>query len=180
MVFLCCCQTVPESSSRLKDLLPLVSPIIVIILFIIDRVIGFRLRRKEVERNWYLKVLIEPGVSKISDFYKKSVEFYTASANTLGASSALPHANYNVLKAQEFSKFQSLKRELEAEVIFPIQMRYPVVGQKLTELLLDIEDTFTSSLDREEFSEDKIKDFQIYTATNRAELLNCLYFPLKP
>lgn len=180
MVFLCCCHYIPESSSNLKELLPLVSPVIVIILFIIDRIIGFKLRRKEIERNWYLKVLIEPGISKISDFYKKSFEFYSSSANLLKASSTLSHADYNVLKAQEFSKFQSLKRELEAEVIFPIQIRYPDVGKNLTELLLNIEDTFTSSLDREEFSEEKIKDFQIYIARNRAELLTCLYFPLKP
>src|SRR5688572_28390168 len=62
-----------------KDFLPLISPAVVILLFIIDRIVAARLRRKEVERNWYLKVLIEPAIEKISEFYNSTTEQHSSS-----------------------------------------------------------------------------------------------------
>ena len=179
MVFLCSCPVVTTSTSFWKDFIPLISSIVVICLFIIDRIIGFYLRKKEVERNWYLKVLIEPEINKISIFYKDTFEGYKASAEFLKISNQKPHNDYISLKSIEFGKFQSLKRELEAEVIFPIQIRYPNVGESVTEELRNLEDHFTSCLDSELFSEDNIKQFQLYIAKNRAFLLKKLYSPLQ-
>jgi len=166
-------------SSLWTTYLPLASPIVVIFLFLIDRIIGFYLRKREIERNWYLKVLIEPGITKISDFYKKTNETYATSAELLQGNSSIAHEAYLSLKSKEIGKFQSYKRELEAEVILPIQMRYTKVGEHLTESLLNLEDCFTSSLDKGLFSEQDIKDFQSKIASNRAILLNQLYSPLQ-
>ena len=179
MIFLCNCQPVAEASLTWKDWFQLASPIVVLLLFIVDRIIGHNLRKKEIERNWYLKVLIEPAIPKISEFYKQTIESYKSSALLLNSNSTSPHNDYISLKSQEFGKFQLLKRELEAEVVFPIQMRYPKVGGELTTSLLNIEDEFTSSLDRQLFSETNIKDFQIKLANNRASFLTQLYSPLR-
>lgn len=169
-----------DPSSVWTTYLPLVSPIVVILLFLVDRIIGFYLRRREIERNWYLKVLIEPGISKISAFYKATNEMYAKSAEMLFKNSTtVAHDKYLTLKSQEIGKFQAHKRELEAEVIFPILMRYPEVGDNLTNTLLNLEDCFTTALDRGLFSEQEIKDFQSKVASNRALLLTNLYSPLQ-
>ena len=162
-----------------KDILPLVSPIVVIILFIIDRIIGFKLRRKEVERNWYLKVLIEPCIDKISTFYKNILDEYKSSSHILSTTNQKFQTKYINIKAKEFGKFQSLKRELELDVIFPIQMRYGDVGEDILEQLRNLEDQFTSSLDNKKFSEDDIIQFHLFVAVNKANLLNYLYAPLQ-
>lgn len=160
--------------------LPLASPLVVILLFILDRIIGFNLRKREIERNWYLKVLIEPGIIMISAFYKSTNLMYTSSAQLLNQQSTIvAHDKYLSLKAKEIGKFQAHKRELETEVIFPIQIRYPEVGEKLTNILLNLEDCFTSTLDFEKYSEQDILDFQGKVASNRALLLAQLYLPLQ-
>lgn len=181
MILLCETATLPtDPSSVWTTYIPLVSPIVVILLFLIDRVIGFYLRKREIERNWYLKVLIEPGISKISAFYKATNEMYAKSAEMLFQNSAtVAHDKYLTLKSQEIGKFQSHKRELEAEVIFPILMRYPEVGDHLTNTLLNLEDCFTTALDKGLYSEQEIKDFQSKVASNRALLLTNLYSPLQ-
>ena len=181
MILLCeTATTVTGPSAFWTTYLPLVSPIVVVVLFIIDRIIGFYLRKREIERNWYLKVLIEPGITKISAFYKSTNEIYAKSAEFLFQNSTtVAHDKYLSIKSQEIGKFQAHKRELEAEVIFPIQMRYPEVGERLTETLLNLEDCFTSALDKGFYSEQEIKDFQSKVASNRALLLTNLYTPLQ-
>ncbi|MBK7391129.1 MAG: hypothetical protein IPI23_19290 [Bacteroidetes bacterium] len=180
MILLCeTANTHTDPSSVLTTYLPLVSPIVVILLFLVDRVIGFYLRKREIERNWYLKVLIEPGISKISAFYKATNDMYAKSAELLQNSSTVAHEKYLTLKSHEIGKFQSHKRELEAEVIFPILMRYPEVGDHLTSTLLNLEDCFTTALDKGLYSEQEIKDFQNKVASNRALLLTNLYAPLQ-
>jgi hypothetical protein len=62
MIFLC-------QTNNFKDYFTLASPIVVILLFIIDGYINHKLRKREVNRNWYLKVFIEPSILKISTFY---------------------------------------------------------------------------------------------------------------
>lgn len=146
--------------------IPLISSFVVILLFVIDRVLGFYLRKKEVERNWYLKVLVEPGVQKISEFYSSLVEKYSQSAKLLDSNKGQPHEEYNKLKSKEFGKFQAFKRDLEIQVIYPIQLRYPDVGNDITNQLMDIEDVYTNSLDREKFKSNDIIEFHNYAANN--------------
>lgn len=175
---ICCCKTIAETSSDFKELVPLISPLVVIILFIVDRFIAHYLRGKEAERNWYLKVLIEPNIEKISDFYKQVIEQYSESISVLYESTNIPHAEYNSLKAKEFGKFQTKKRELELDVVFPIQIQYPSLGNDLTQILLDLEDKYTNALDKEPISKDGAKEYHHDIASNKATLLQLLYKPL--
>lgn len=172
------CDIALSAANTWHDWIPLVSPFVVILLFIIDRILGFFLRKKEVERNWYLKVLVEPGIQRISEFYRTSTENYQQSAELLDSNKGQSHEEYNKLKSKEFGKFQALKRDLEIEVIYPIQIRYPDVGKQITEQLRNLEDNFTSSLDAEKFNSSGIKEFHDFAANNRALFLDHLYDPL--
>jgi hypothetical protein len=180
MLLSCPYQPIAETSSQWKELIPLVSPVVVILLFIIDRLIGYNLRKKETDRSWYFKVLIEPGIEKISIFYRNTNNSYSTAAKNLEANKTIPHIDFGILKAKEFFKFQESKRELEAEIIQPIIARYQFIGNSLTLVLQDLEDLYTSSLDNEYFSEEEINKFYLSAFTNRALLLNQLYSPLQP
>lgn len=169
-----------ETSPNWKDFVPLISPIVVIILFIIDRIIGYNLRKKETDRNWYFKVLLEPSIEKITLFYKNTNSSYALAAKHLEERRNVPHTEFTRLKAHQFFIFQDSKRELEAEVIQPISARYQFVGNSLTLILQDLEDAYTKSIDEEKFSEEEINIFKLLAFTNRAILLNELYSPLQP
>lgn len=179
MMSLIICEAISTDEILMKDFIPLISPVIVIIIFVIDRIIGFILRKKEVERNWYLKVLIEPCLTEISSFYDNVLNNYKTSCDLLRANSQKPHNEYTHLKSKEFGKFQQCKRELEVNVIIPIQSRYNDVGEKILEELRNLEDLYTTSLDQEKFSEEDIQKLYFHIASNRALFLNHLYLPVE-
>ena len=177
-LLLVCEQTYQPSSW--PSYLPLVSSIVVILLFIIDRLLGARLRKKEIERNWYLKVLIEPSIAKISEFYKATHEGQVISFDLLKkAHSSTTHAKYLDAVALEVGKFSSLKRRFEGEVIMPIQARYPATGGELTSVLLVLEDEYSNFLNSNELTLEECDNFATVLNGNRSAFLNALYEPLK-
>ncbi len=162
------------------DYLPLVSPIIVIIIFVIDRLINSSIRAREIERNWYLKVLIEPNLENISSYYNNNELLYQKSSVLLEENLlTLSHPEYLRVKAQQSGGFQTAKRKFEIDVIDPIRVLYPSVALTLTETLLNLEDKFTKYLDSESIVEDKIVQFNKFNSANRAEFLSVLYQPIK-
>ncbi len=179
MLLTCPYYSIPSpAASYWKELIPLVSPVVVIVLFIIDRLIGYKLRQKETDRSWYFKVLIEPGIEQITEFYRKVNTLYSDAAHNLDINKNISHDEFIKLKASEIFKFQEIKRELEAEIIRPIMSRYLFVGNSLTTVILNLEDLFTGYLDDEKFTNENIADFHFSAFTNRALLLNELYAPL--
>lgn len=171
-------QEIANTTYNFKDFFTLASPIVVVIIFIIDRLINYKLRKKEIQRNWYLKVLIEPSINNISKFYTFTYEQYVSSSIFLSAQMLKSHNSYNSAKSIEFGKFQARKREFEAEVVFPIQLCYHKISVDTTSVLQELEDLFTSMLDQEKFSKSDIDFFQNFAANNRSNFLQILSLPI--
>lgn len=167
-----------EKSASLKDWLPLISVVLTLGIFIYDRLLAVRIRRVEVERNWYLKVLIEPNLDKISQFYISIEKIFNEAVETLNASKEIPHKEYTIAKRQQNEKFIDEKRSLQASLIFPLQPRYPLLSSKIDELFIDLYDEFTGRLDKEAFTDEDSKEFYVKTQSNKSKLLNLLYLPL--
>lgn len=160
---------------------PWVSSSVLIALFIIERLINHYKTKKETKRKWYLSVLIEPSIDNIACFYKDVYKSYRASSSLLKSkiTDDIKLKEFNGLLTQENGNFQKLKREFESKIIFPIQLSYPKVGNDLTYKLLELEDIFTSNLDKQIFDENGFLSFQDKVANNRAEFLQILYHPIK-
>jgi hypothetical protein len=174
-----CCEPEPVSAlSQFKEFFPLISPVLILLLFIVERVLSYQIRQKEINRTWYYKVLIDPHIEKINVFFSTLGQLYSDSAGVLSSSLNLPHSEFLALKREEFTKFQKSKRELELIVIAPILHRYPKTGEKLTEELRGIEDLFTGSLDSGKFSIDDIDSLTKHVSSVRAVWLNILYEPI--
>lgn len=167
-----------NSSSSFKDFLPLISVVVTLLLFITDRLIAIRVRRREVERNWYLKVLVEPNLIRINDFFDTVGKTYEESAKFLTLNLTKTHEEYVTIKAQEFEKFIDLKRILIAYLIYPLSPRYPEISERIDLVLQDTEDDFTTNLDKDAFSIENINDFKLRSYNKKAKLLNILYTPL--
>lgn len=171
--------TNPPVSTNWQELLPLASPIVVILLFFLERIISFFIRKNEVKRTWYFKVLIDPNIEKINTFYNAIKEAYNNSSDILNASQDLSHIDYVSLKSKEIGVFQKIKRDFEIDVIEPIIYRYPKIGDKLTDILISIEDTYTTNLDSGDFSKEKTDLFISHISSCRAKWFNVLYEPIK-
>jgi len=162
--------------TTVKDWLPLISVVVTILLFTTDRLIGISIRRREARRTWYLKILIDPNIGKISEFFDKIGNAYEkASVALTGAQGT---QNYLTLKAKNFEIFIDLKRQLTAYLIQPLTVQYFPIAEALTNKLTELEDNYTQSLDSGLFTPDNINTFKIQAYNIKAEMLDILYIPI--
>ena len=173
----CCIQDV--NSINWKEYIPLISPVVVVLLFGIERILSYFIRKREIERTWYYKVLLDPSLDKIDTFFLSTVELYISSCKLLADSQEIPHSSYISMKSSEIGNFQKIKRTFDSNIVTPIILRYPDSGNKLQNYLLDLDDLFSSSLDLKKFSEDDIEDFKVKVSTAKAVWLHTLYEPIK-
>lgn len=172
MIYLLKSDTTP-----LKDLLPLLSVVVTIFLFATDRYISFRIRRREARRIWYLKVLIDPNIEKISSFFDDVGGAYERA--TVALKGAQGNVDYLRLKSINAEKFIDLKRQLIAYLVQPLTVQYFDIAEKLTDFLNNLEDLYTTYLDEGLFSADDVNRFKLAAYSCKAELLDCLYSPLR-
>lgn len=173
----CCIQEV--NSINWKEYIPLISPVVVVLLFGIERILSYFIRKREIERTWYYKVLLDPSLEKIDTFFLSTVDLYISSCKLLADSQEIPHNSYISMKSSEIGNFQKIKRTFDSNIVTPIILRYPDSGNKLQNYLLDLEDLFSSSLDLKKFSEDDIEDFKVKVSSAKAVWLHTLYEPIK-
>jgi hypothetical protein len=163
----------------LKDTIPLIGAAVVVATFIIHRIIEHLSKRKEIERNWYMKVLVEPSISKVHDFFTSVILSYKDASAKLLTFSNTDEAQFSKTLSTEFGKFQEIKRAFEGSHILPIQIIYEDVANRITDHLLHLEDRFTSSLDSKLYSEDDLSDFTQFAYTTKARILFLLYSPVR-
>lgn len=167
-----------EHTAGIKDWIPLISSLVVIILFIIDRLINHRFRNSEVERTWYYKVLLEPNLKIINSFFDALEERFNDAAQKIISSINVDHSEYSRCQLEAFEEFKMLKRKLELQVILPIISTHPITGQILTDKLLEIEHVYTSALDNLELTQLQILDVSENLYVLRAEWLKSMYTPV--
>jgi hypothetical protein len=174
-----CSKEVIESSFQLKDYYPLISSAIVLLLFIIDRIIGYKIRKKEVERNWYFKVLLEPNLEKINSFFLDVENQYKASALKLkDLVSVVSHGEYINIQSLEINLFKEIKRRFELEVIKPIITRYSFMNENISIKTEDLQNHYTVQIDNLKLDQDDINEFAKDLYNIKAEWLDLLYKPL--
>lgn len=136
-----------NNSSSWDNLTQYISPTCLVIIFIIERYISFRYRKKDTERSWYFNVIINPNTEKISLFFSALHEQFKNSSEILSKSTNKKHNQYINAKRTEIGKFQEIKRNFEFDVLLPIVYKYPITGNELTAILNQIEDDFTKQID---------------------------------
>lgn len=179
------------SKDLLDILLGIVSPMVLIILFGFERYYSSQQKRKDiklsddknqkdVERTWYLEVLVRPIIGILSSFYRNTSDAFEEQVEELELlrKEDTPVNNYNTEIAKMCGKFAGEKRKIELEVIAPINALYPIVGEELTECLHELEDLYTTGLDSKN-SQLAIDQFKNSLPTNKTILLRHLYTPLK-
>lgn len=177
----CVCNTpTPFESDLVQKILPtIVGSSIVVLLFIIGRLLDSTMKLREIKRNWYLKVIIDPNIKKLEDFYLDVFSTLEVSISTLVQLRSTRNFNdYIVDKSLEMGKFQTLKRKFEIDFIALIQTNYPEISNELENLLRDLEDKVTSCLDRQDLVDSHYDNLEISVSSTKYELLKILYKPL--
>lgn len=175
-----CCTYFGLPESMAEKILPVViSTSIVIALFVIGRLLDGYIKSKEIRRNWYQKVIIDPNILKVDKFYTDVLEQSKNSIQFLVASVSLPHRDYLAAKTTEMEKFKMIKRTFEFEFILMVQTNYPEIASELSEHLRSIEDYVTVCLDKNTLA---LADFNVleeYVISQKHCIYGILYTPME-
>ena len=174
-----CSQEVMEKSFLVKDYYPLISSALVLILFIIDRILANNIRKREVERNWYFKVLLEPNLVKINSFFFVFENQYKNSAVKLKTLVPITiHNEYINVQALEINYFKEINRRFELEVIKPIITRYPYMYSDISIKTENLQNQYTVQIDSLKLEEEDVYEFSKELYSIKAEWLDLFYRPL--
>jgi hypothetical protein len=174
-----CCTYFGLSEAMIEKIIPVViSTTFVVILFIIGRILDGYIKSKEIRRNWYQKVIIDPNISKVDQFYKDVLIQANQSIQYLVANVTLPHNDYLTAKRNEMEKFKVIKRSFEFEFILMVQTNYPEIASHLSEHLRGIEDCVTTCLDKNNLALTDFDELEISVISQKHCIYGILYTPL--
>ena len=183
-------------------IIPYLGAIAVFVSLIINNYISSRFRKRDVQRNWYLKVLIEPNIKNIDKFYEDISLRFNESVISLEKSKNSPLNKILKLKVFEIGAFQELKRKFENSFIRLIALSYKKyprsffeevikaildentveensIPEELTNVILDLEDFYTQNLDNYHSKSESIEEFEKFLTLSKANLLSILFKPLR-
>jgi hypothetical protein len=177
-MFLSCCVN-NDNIMTFKDYFPLISSAVVILIFIFDRVLGYNLRKIELNRSWYFKVLLEPKLKNIDDFFvdiEKQINISIIDLIAIDYDN--DRNNYINSQLNHIESFKELKRKFELEVLKPILSRYTNINVELVDVVNNIENDFTIEVDNLLIKEFDLVEFTKKIFEHKAILLDILYKPL--
>jgi hypothetical protein len=166
-----------DDHSFVKDILPILSALLVVILFIWDRVADVRNRRKELIRTWYFKAHLEPNTTKVNDFFddvEKLIDDEIPKISGLTAAGGTPLIEITVV----LKSISDLKRHFSHQVLIPLKSTYSKIFENSEEILRDIEDLASIALTTTGTDSDKFEKFYLALFQKKAELLKQLSQPI--
>jgi hypothetical protein len=170
-----------DSNTSLDSInyIPLISPLVVILIFIFDRKLAYNLRKKELERTWYYKVLLEPNLSQINDFFKDISTNIKASFITLDKLDFdEDRSNYIKTQLLQIEIFKKIKREFELDVLQPIYSKYNKVNINILLEMESIENNYTKVIGESFLKNFDENAFMESVYSSKVKLLDSLYKPL--
>lgn len=120
-------------------LIPLLSPIIVIITFALNNSYTRKSKRIESNRTWYFKVFLEPNLKKTEDFFSKAEEIMRKALDDYLNQAWSDEARIDFISSVQF-ELANIKRKFAIEVVEGLQVTYREVFAQLEDTLLDFED----------------------------------------
>lgn len=181
-MLICCNHIVaPEQNIYDKVLPAIFSGCIVVSLFIVGRLLDRAIKSKEIRRNWYQKVIIDPNIIKLNKFYSDVLIQLCKSIEHLEAcqTNKMPYMDYLDEKAKEGSKLKELKRAFEFEFVMLVQANFSEIGDELANYLLDFEDVVMKYIDKAAVNKMDFVGAEREIATQKNGMYRILYEPLK-
>jgi hypothetical protein len=142
-------------------------------LFIIDKVIGFYLKKKELRRTWYMDMIIKPNITLINDYFENiialTMEYNEYIKNTVGNGATIES---HIEKKNFFlAKFKSHKSVIINGLTVLLKDNYKDVYLEIFAVLSNLEDYFSKNIDKLE----PICDFDSYINNKKKDFFDLLY-----
>ena len=156
--------------------IPLLSPIIVIVTFVVNNRYNVRAKKAESKRAWYFKAFFEPQIKKVEDFFnesglyqKKVLDVYQ---EHLDDWTTEVRTNYI---GEALFELANKKRKFEAEVLEAFKLSYPDIFSDIEIILMAYEDAGSEAFENN--STDRYFTYLTKIYKMRTEIINVLSGP---
>jgi hypothetical protein len=138
------------------------------------------LRKSEIDRQWYINVLVNPNLSRIEEFFDMINGITQETAEQLYSAKNGMVKEYNELKALRRTLFKNEIRRFEYSFIKLIQTNSPKVSEDLMEWLRSFDDII-SNFEDQIFNTEQLEKDQLLQrlSSSKAEFYKILSKPLK-
>jgi hypothetical protein len=138
------------------------------------------LRKSEIDRQWYMNVLVNPNLNRIEDFFEIINGITQETAEQLNAAKNGMVREYHELKAIRRTLFKNEIRRFEYSLIKLIQTNSSKVSEDLMEWLRSFDDII-SNFEDQIFNTEQLDMEQLLQrlSSSKAEFYKILSRPLK-
>ena len=168
-------QILPQAKSF--DWIIFISPVSVILIFILSQWIAENNRKKELHRNWYFKAHLESSINKFEELLIESSKLVKDYYRELNFTNRTFEEDI-VLKAKTLDGLKDLIRRFEFEVIQPLKILYPNIFNSSINELNIFQDLFTNLFDKEIELINFLNEWSEIKGKIRASLLAILSKPV--
>lgn len=188
------CCIVKESADNMDVIFKVITPIIIILTFIIKEILTYRYFVKQhsqsridfdknfnnsielAKKNWYLNVLVQPNVKTINDFYATTIdEFLKVCKEFKVLETTLSHKDFVKLGVEKSREFKSRKRDLEFNFINLIRSSSNIIASQITGKINELDDLISKQLIDSKISNVDEEEFERKINLNKVELLTVLF-----
>lgn len=163
-------RTIVNSGAKENNslLVPIISSSIVVLVFVGTTIINYLIRKWDRRRGWYMKALIEPNISVITQFYEDTNKQIKEGVKQIQSTTE----NLYLVQAKINENFQNLKRKLELDLIQIVEASYDFKEKnRLYTPIYQLEDLFVTFFDKKDFNENALIIVENQISINRSDLL---------
>lgn len=155
---------------------PLLSSVLVILIFILSQLIAANSRKAELRRSWYFKAYLDKSIDKINEFFTDSRAIMTeALKDSANLMKEEDRSNYITAKLEAISDKQ---RDFKHQVLAPLQGYYPKLFKYIDTLLDGYYDVHSSAFDKLNDQTKALRDYLFETDMIRNNLMAFLATPV--
>ena len=151
----------------------LFSSIIIILLFLLERIFTYLSTKKLRKAAFYQEVVIKPHIDCIISFFNEFYDQLTISIQTIRVSSGTGDEIDN-LKKERLNILKLKKINFDHEFLSLIRSVYPKKANSLSELMNEIEDIATKKLTNQSLSDINLADLEKEIHKKKAEFFQRL------
>lgn len=143
--------------------------LITLVIFIIQSRQSRKEQRRTIKENWYLSIILQPNMEELDKFYKEEAEELERQINRLKGH----HSRETIEKAKSIKVLRNRKNDFFNHFILMIQGYDVNIAQKAEDILNELTDLYSESIDHYASVDIPDKKRQVYE--NKAKLINALF-----
>jgi hypothetical protein len=122
------------------------SPIVLILIFIVGRIIEFRITKKSNAFQFYISAVLVPNLDAIDEFIESYMKCLTDSVKAIKRDKGTVEEIHTRTVAPSLKELQSIKKKFDLSFLSMIRSCYPKKAVDLTNILNSFDDAGTREL----------------------------------